>query len=94
MILYCNVTRQHLRSSFAPRGLLCLEDIPKTFPIFNKKTGNISRFSRGKRIVSMPFLHGVNKELPQLPLQSTEAETKNIGKRSISMFPQPKLIQH
>lgn len=83
-----NLDLTHAADSYQGGGILCLEDIPRSLPVINKKTGKISMFAGGRRAVSMPIFSRNNKELPQLPpIEQIEVENEKANKRSISMYP-------
>lgn len=65
-----------------------LEDLPETLPVFSKRTGKLTRFLSGKRVMSMPILSREVKSLPQVPPKPTAHARNNHMKRSASMFPQ------
>ncbi|CUM56200.1 unnamed protein product [Debaryomyces tyrocola] len=75
-------------------GTYKMEDLPQTLPVFNRKTGSITRYAKGRRVTSMPILSHESKCLPELP-PKVEAKLgmKRNMKRSVSMFPQDNPLQ-
>ncbi|CAR65524.1 DEHA2C02310p [Debaryomyces hansenii CBS767] len=70
-------------------GTYKMEDLPQTLPVFNKKTGSITRYAKGRRVTSMPILSHEPKCLPELPPKvEVKLGMKRNMKRSVSMFPQ------
>lgn len=75
-------------------GTYKMEDLPQTLPVFNRKTGSITRHAKERRVTSMPILSHGSKCLPELPPKvEVKLGIKRNLKRSVSMFPQDSPLQ-
>lgn len=75
-------------------GTYRMEDLPQTFPVFNKRTGRITRYAKGKRVSSMPILSHKSKDLPMLPPKSDgKSGMKHLIQRSVSVLPQNNFLK-